>query len=190
MDLRSYYWRRHQCRLCNLSLKQTVGRYCTLEICTLRFLCTPEHSIHSRIPKFKDAQSGSWAPQSAHSVLPGTLCNTSSGLSCCSWLLYFAPRRGMRSRREPLLEDSVSSMPSHSDDAALNVLVSLPVRWWRPLGLRNDRWHNEFNRSGHINSCTSRYQCKLLLKQMNALHCNASLPALALDCSKGKQSLQ
>lgn len=48
---------------------------------TPRFRWTPEHSIQMRIPRFKDAHSGSGAPQSAHFSFPHTLLSTSTGFS-------------------------------------------------------------------------------------------------------------
>ncbi len=66
----------------------TVNRFIyflALEIWTPRFLCTPEHSMQSKIPKFKDAQSGSTVPQSAQTAFPGTRRRISNGFSCGSW---------------------------------------------------------------------------------------------------------
>jgi hypothetical protein len=117
--------------------------FLTLEIWTPRFLCTPEHSMQSKIPKFKDAQSGSAAPQSAQKSFPGTRCRISKGFSCGSRAIWaFRLRQGAWSLWELLewpFDIAVSSTASMSVEVALNVLLSLGVLWWLPLmGLRYD----------------------------------------------------
>jgi hypothetical protein len=57
----------------------------TFDICTPRFLCTPEHSMHRSAPRFNDAQSGSEAPQSAHILLPSTFLSKSIGFLVSCW---------------------------------------------------------------------------------------------------------
>ena len=52
----------------------------TFDTCTPSLLCMPEHSMHSRVPRLREAQSGSAAPQSQQTALPGTLRRMSKGL--------------------------------------------------------------------------------------------------------------
>ena len=53
----------------------------TLEMCTPRRRCTPEHSMHRVMPRLREAQVGSGEPQSAHRELPGTRRRTAKGSS-------------------------------------------------------------------------------------------------------------
>lgn len=51
----------------------------TLERCVPRWRCSPEHSMHMRTPRLREAQSGPAAPHSTHSPLPATWESTSRG---------------------------------------------------------------------------------------------------------------
>ena len=139
----------------------------TLDICTPRFLCTPEHSMHRRTPRFRDAQSGSAAPQSAQISLPATFLSNSIGLSglmlvrwCCVTLEECSkyPLPGFLS----IIQSSLMEWSSSVE--LLKELLSLFVRWWPlPLGLSSSRWSKilmEQNinvkkiKSGYINNYT------------------------------------
>lgn len=58
-------WRRKK-KILNKKKKRTY------EIWTPRFLCTPAQEIHNKIPKFKEAQSGFFASQSAQCAFAGS----------------------------------------------------------------------------------------------------------------------
>lgn len=101
---------------------------------TPRFRWTPEHSMQTRTPRFKDAQSGSGAPQSAHLSLPHTFCNMSMGFSiltqdrcCCKFL-------DKRSRWEEAgcLSAVYSSAALWSKSELSKELLSLAEWWWLP----------------------------------------------------------
>ena len=116
----------------------------TFDICTPRLRWTPEHSMQTRTPRFKDAQSGSGAPQSAHLSFPHTLRNTSIGFSdfmqdriCCkpfdgrSWCAV-----------AELLSDVYSSTAVWSKSVLSYELLSLAERWWLlPIGLIGRHWN-------------------------------------------------
>lgn len=57
--------------ICSLSqLSKYTDR--TLDMCTPRLLCTPEHAIHMKTPIFTDAHCGSLASQSAQVRFSGS----------------------------------------------------------------------------------------------------------------------
>ena len=126
-------------------LKKRYNRYrfaVTFDIWTPRFLCTPEHSMHRRAPRFRDAQSGSEAPQSAHILLPSTFLSKSIGFSgfmlvlwwcvpltsCCPFAEYFS------SIKSSIVEGS------NSTELVKELLSLVLLSWPLPLGLDNKNW--------------------------------------------------
>ena len=93
---------------------QIKPRKLTFEICTPRLRCTPEHSIQISTPRFKEAQSGSGEPQSAHLSFLGTLFNASTGFSLfytILWLLQTSCCPHQIPRRKVFLKPYVVYLP-------------------------------------------------------------------------------
>lgn len=68
-------------------LIKTFGFDCTCVTRCVCYLCMPEHSMQSRMPRLMLAQRGSAWPQSQHTSFPGrdcTLCRTLSPLALLS----------------------------------------------------------------------------------------------------------
>lgn len=100
----------------------------TFEMWTPRLRWTPEHSMHTRTPRFNEAQSGSEAQQSAQLSFPHTFLSKSIGFSCLEFILCCCePLRGRSRCPLPQLFSSVSSSIaewSRSDELP-NELLSL-----------------------------------------------------------------
>ena len=61
---------------------EVCNRGHTFEMCTPRRRWAPQQSMHIRMPRLRDAQSGSAAPQSAQSWLPGACPSPAAQFSC------------------------------------------------------------------------------------------------------------
>ena len=118
--------------------------FLTLDMCTPRSRWTPEHSMHTRTPRFKDAQSGSEAPQSAQVSFPHTFLSTSIGFSCFALNLCCCELLPGRSECPLIkfLSNEESSFKWSKSDELPSELLPLATRWWPLLvGLARRRWN-------------------------------------------------
>lgn len=119
----------------------------TFDICTPRFLCTPEHSMQRSAPKFNDAQSGSEAPQSAHILLPSTFLSKSIGFSGFMLVLWWCvPLTSCCPFPEFFSSTKSSIMEGSNSTELVKELPSLVLLSWPlPLGLDIKHWNRTAN---------------------------------------------
>ena len=132
----------------------------TLDIWTPRLRWTPEHSMQRSTPRFRDAQSGSGAPHSAHTSLPCTFLRTSIGFSCFEltlWCCELLPKRPKFPLAKFLSNDNSSIAKWSASDELLNELLSLAAWWWPlPVGLVRSCWNYREKLLDSCNICTWR----------------------------------
>lgn len=55
----------------NQAFRSVPASQVCVSVCVCVYLCIPEHSIHSVMPRLMEAQSGPGSPQSQHCWFPG-----------------------------------------------------------------------------------------------------------------------
>lgn len=72
----------------NTNLHSSSSRDLILEICDPKFLCIPEHWMHSKQPKFSDAHSGSTQSFAMHYIISSVTIYKQINVKCSQWSHY------------------------------------------------------------------------------------------------------